>query len=164
MHASSNFVVILQGKKKDRDVAVKYLQQFSEEEFADDKKIVFEETYEIVWLEDIIEEFAKMAKIASNLNFAVSGHVDCSENSGEFMDFGIICKDGAMTVYSSGWDGYDDVKFDEDGDADECYGRYDRFLEMEELGVSDIDTAFEEMCETILEKEWPNVEEVETKD
>ena len=161
MHASSNFVVLLQGTKKDRKIAMKHLQQFAEEDFEDDKKIVFEETYELVWFNDIVDEFVKIAKKAPDLNFAVSGYVDCSENSGEFMDFGIICKGGSMISYSSDWDGYDDVEFDEDGDADECYGRYDRFLEMEELDVSDIDMAFDEMCENIQEQEWIDVSEVD---
>ena len=161
MHASSNFVVLLQGKREDRNIALKYLQQFSEDGFEDDKKLIFEETYEIVWLDDIIDAFAKIVAKAPNLNFAVSGYVDCSENSGEFMDFGIICKEGVMTVYSSDWEGYDDVEFDENGDADECYGRYDRFVEMEELDVGDIDAAFEEMCQEIKEKDWVNIDEVE---
>ena len=161
MHASSNFVVILQGKKNDRKRAKEYLQQFSEEEFEDDKKLIFEETYELVWFHDIVDEFAKIAKEAPDMNFAVSGYVDCSENSGEFMDFGIIYKGGVMVSYSSDWEGYDDVEFDEDGDAEECYGRYDRFLEMEELDVSDIDAALEQMCQEIQEKEWIDIGEVE---
>ena len=135
MHASSNFVALFNGSKKDRKVAIKRLQQFADEELEDDVKVIFEETYEIVWLDDIIEAFTKIVEMAPKLDFAVSGYVDCSENSGEFMDFGIICKDGAMTVYSSDWEGYDDVEFNENGDADECYGRYDRFLEMQDLDV-----------------------------
>lgn len=161
MHASSNFVAILKGKKKDRKIAAKCLQQYADDEFEDDQKIVFEETYELVWLDDIVDVFSKIAKKAPDLQFAVFGYVDCSENSGEFMDFGIICQDGSMAAYSSDWEGYDDIEFNEDGDAEECYGRCDRFIEMEELDVEDIDAAFDEMCQAIKDREWADIGEIE---
>lgn len=151
---------MLKGPSKQRNKAAKILQNYADDELSGQSKIIFEETYELVWLENIITVFAEIAKSAPDLDFAVNGYVDCSENSGEFMDFGLIRKDGLLTIYSADWSGYDDVEIDEDGDADDCYGRYDRFMEMQELDEDDIELAFDEMCDNITSREWLNIEEL----
>lgn len=161
MHASSNFVVIWKGSKKDRKTANEILQEYFDDELEDVQKLIFEETYELVWLEDIIETFVEIAESVPKLNFAVSGYVDCSENSGEFMDFGIIYKNGKLTTYSSDWVTYDDIEINEESEEDECFGRYDRFLEMQELDIDDINSMFKEVCRDIKDMEWSNVDTIE---
>ena len=154
MHASSNLVALFKGSDDDRRKAYKKLQNDFDESFEDGVRLVIEETYEVVWLEDIATVFVRIAKQIPELDFVVSGYVDCSENSGEFMDFGIIYQNGRLEIYSSDWEGYDDVDFDDDGDADDCYGRYDRFLELAEMDVEDTESSFQEMCQMIKEKDW----------
>lgn len=155
MHASSNFVVILNGSRKDRVKANEYIQEYYCDDLYDETKIIFEETYEIVWLEDIVSLFEKIAEEVPKLNFAVSGFVDCSENSGEFMDFGIIKKGERLTTYSSAWLGYDDM--DEDEDDLEHYSRDDRFMDAQELDEENIKEAFKEMVNMIKDQKWCDI-------
>ena len=161
MHASSNFVVIWKGSKKDRKTANEMLQEYFDDELEDKQKLIFEETYELVWLEDIIDAFNEIAETVPKLNFVVSGYIDCSENSGEFMDFGIIYKNVKLTTYYSDWLTYDDIEINEDGEEEECFGRCDRFLEMQEADIDDINTTFKEICQEIKDKKWSNVEVIE---
>ena len=82
----------------------------------------------------------------------------CKRHCQGFKDTGGRCFCDDCDHSNDYWEGYDDVEFDEDGDADECYGRYDRFLEMQDLDVENVDSAFKEICEEIKEKEWPFVD------
>jgi hypothetical protein len=162
MHASSNFIILVKGTTAQRKKVASFLEkEICDISTEDNQLFIVEETYEVVWIDDLAAMFKKLAKKIPQIEFVVSGYVDCSENSGEFMDFGLICKDGILTSYTSDWEGYDDVEFDEDGDADECYGRYDRFIEFEEIDTDDIDAAFDEMCQNIQGQEWVDVSEVE---
>ena len=157
MHASSNFVILLDGKKKDREAVAKMLSEYLDEAESN-KKFVFEETYEVVWLEDIVSLCEEMANTAPDIKFVVSGYVDCSENSGEFMDFGIIYKNGKLTTYSSDWLGYDDLEQNEDGGLEESdeMGRYDRFLELQDLELDNVKEAMQFVIDDIKGRQWLN--------
>jgi hypothetical protein len=103
MHASSNFVVLFNGEEEDLAPITKHLQEFVDVNILEDNRLVVEETYEIVWVEDIIDLFAETVRLSPNVELIVIGYVDCSENSGEIMDFALVYKDFKLETYSSDW-------------------------------------------------------------
>jgi hypothetical protein len=104
-----------------------------------------------------------MVQAAPGIKLLAAGYVDCSENSGEFMDFGIIYKSGKLTVYSSDWEGYDDMTQDEDGEWEESgeMGREDKFMEMQDMDIDDIKEAMRTVISDIKEKKWLSKEVIE---
>lgn len=154
MHASSNFIILLKGTTSARNKAVKFLEkQIEDIDTEDNQLITVEETYEVVWIEDLVDMFKKLAKKIPQVEFVVSGYVDCSENSGEFMDFGMIYEDDMLTICNSDWLGYDN--------EDDDNNREDKFFRHMNMTIVDIDESFDEICTEIKDVEWNTIDSVE---
>ena len=72
--------------------------------FESDGSLNFEESYALVWYEDIVD----VAKVLAGLckgktGFVIDGTVDTSESAGEYMDFYISFKDDVLSCESSPW-------------------------------------------------------------
>ena len=79
----------------------------------------YDESYRLVWLEDIVEVACKLARMCKGkTSFSMRGTIDVSESNGEYMDYVIDFRDD--TLYSSNsvwylnycgtdmWDGYEE--------------------------------------------------------
>lgn len=144
MHTSSNFVVILNGEKEEIIPIQKHLQEFVDINILEDNRFSVEETYEVVRLEDIIDLFAETIRLSPNVELIVVGYIDCTENSGEIMDFAMVYKNLKLKTYSSDWKyaNYDD---------DEIYQMFDMYACNEEL---DDEPDFKEIISEINNIGW----------
>ena len=116
MHAHSDYTIKLVGTEHDRKKAAAILgellqENFDEAGFIETGVAEIEETYEVVFFEDIVDMAERIAGAAANAELTINGTVDTSESAGEYMDFDISYKDGLMTTRSSDWYLYpDDVE------------------------------------------------------
>ena len=116
MHAHSDYTIKLIGTEHDRKKAAAILGELLQENFdaagfVETGVAEIEETYEVVFFEDIVDMAERIAGAAANAELTIEGTVDTSESAGEYMDFDISCKAGQMTTRSSDWYLYpDDVE------------------------------------------------------
>ena len=113
MHAHSDYTIKLIGTEHDRKKAAAILgellqENFDEAGFVETGVAEIEETYEVVFFEDIVDMAERIAGAAANAELTIEGTVDTSESAGEYMDFDISCKAGQMTTRSSDWYLYPD--------------------------------------------------------
>ena len=113
-----------------------------------DNEISYEESYELAWVEEIVNVAAKIAKLCKGkTGFEISGRVDCSLTSGEYMDYKIVFKNDKLYAQNTcwygehcgteEWDEYEDFceAFDcqEDVENDEHTYSEEFFEELDEL-------------------------------
>ena len=125
MNAFSNYTIELVGTDEAIKKATAVLARaFDDESMCGKNRIEIEETYQFVWVEDVAKLAELMVKNAPTISgFTISGTVDTSESSGEYMDFIIKYENESLSVQSSCW--Y--LIFD----ADE-FDDYDEFCEVYE--------------------------------
>lgn len=123
MHACSDYTIKLVGTEDEIENATAVVAvAFHDESLLGKDCIEIEETYQFVWVQDIVKLAELMVKNSPNLSsLTISGTVDTSESAGEYMDFLIKYENGTLTVQSSCWyllldaDEYDDYEeFGED--------------------------------------------------
>lgn len=123
MHACSDYTIKLVGTEEEIEKATAVVAvAFHDESLLGKDCIEIEETYQFVWVQDIVKLAELMVKNSPNLSsLTISGTVDTSESAGEYMDFLIKYENGTLTVQSSCWylildaDEYDDYEeFSED--------------------------------------------------
>lgn len=124
MNAYSNYTIILKGNNAEKTAAADAIHEKmkGENEFDEDGVMEVEQTYDVVWLEDIQAMAAEMAKAAKGCELTIEGLVDTSASAGEYMDFKIQYKEGKLTSYSSCWYLQDSTSFY--GDDYETYCKY----------------------------------------
>lgn len=150
MHANASYTIVAtKAEREELDKMAEVLagslsddfEGENRETFLGSRKCQIDGTYRVVWLEDIVDLCARMAKSALNCEFSVSGTVDCSETSGEFMDFSISYQNRMLTVSSSEWyyevwlgefESYSEY-LDEYGDDSDCISEddFERLMENE---------------------------------
>ncbi len=119
MNAFSNYTIELVGTDEEIKKATAVLARaFDDESMCGKNRIEIEETYQFVWVEDVAKLAELMVKNAPTISgFTISGTVDTSESSGEYMDFIIKYENGSLSVQSSCW--YLILDADEFDDYDE---------------------------------------------
>lgn len=135
MHAHSTYTIKIDGSTEDIKKATAVLAiAFDDESIFGKDSIEIEETYQFVFVPDIVRLAELMATNAPTIScFTISGTVDTSESAGEYMDFIIKYENGSLSVQSSCW--YLIMYTDEFNDYDEfceVYGGYSE-EEYEEL-------------------------------
>ena len=69
-----------------------------------DNSIEFEESYRLVWLEDLVDAARKLSRLCKGkTSFTMSGTIDTSESAGEYMDYRIEFKEDMLKVRNSPW-------------------------------------------------------------
>lgn len=117
MHAHSDYKIEIYGADEEvANVAEVLANAFEKDEFFRFDKTDFirdgvlnvEETYKVVFLEDITALALEMAKAAMGSTFTIEGFIDTSESAGEYMDFLISYTEGELEEKSSCWYMYPD--------------------------------------------------------
>lgn len=112
MHAHSTFTIKFAGEpelirkqiafvKNKVEMEDRYLGGIEADD--DTNEILIEETYRFVWVEDIYDLLCDVADNEKTVTFNCSGTVDCSENSGEYMDFAAIYDGKDVSLDSTDW-------------------------------------------------------------
>lgn len=131
MNACSDYTIKLVGTDEDVKMATTVLANaFDDESMLGMKCIKIEETYEFVWVEEVVKLAEQMVKQAPTISgFTISGTVDAM-SSGENMSFIIKYENGSLTVQTSCWylivdvdyvDNYDDFCEIYEGRSEEEY-------------------------------------------
>ena len=127
MHAHSDYKIVIRGNEAEKTAIAEILAKaFEGGEFfklnKDDvikgRIINVEETYDVVFLEDITNMALEMAKAAIGSEFSIEGVIDTSESAGEYMNFKISYSHGRLEERSSFWyaypnDGLEDMSYEE---------------------------------------------------
>lgn len=117
MHAHSDYKIEIYGADEEvANVAEVLANAFEKDEFFRFDKTDFirdgvlnvEETYKVVFLEDITALALEMAKAAMGSTFTIEGVIDISESAGEYMNFLISYTEGELEEKSSCWYMYPD--------------------------------------------------------
>lgn len=117
MHAHSDYKIEIYGADEEvANVAEVLANAFEKDEFFRFDKTDFirdgvlnvEETYKVVFLEDITALALEMAKAAMGSTFTIEGVIDTSESAGEYMNFLISYTEGELEEKSSCWYMYPD--------------------------------------------------------
>lgn len=132
MHAHSDYTIKIIGNDDDKTAIMDVIscKLKDNDKFDEDGVMEVEQTYDVVWLEDIQTLAAEMAKAAKECEFTIEGVVDTSESGGEYMDFKIQYKEGKLTSDSSCW--YIEDSTDTYGDNYETYCEEKEYEEGEE--------------------------------
>lgn len=131
MHAYSNYTIILVGAEDEIKKATAVLAvAFHDESLTGKDFIEIEETYQFVWVQDVVKLAELMVKNSPNLSsLTISGTVDTSESAGEYMDFLIEYENGTLSVQSSCW--YVILNAEEFADYEEFSEFYEGYSEEE---------------------------------
>ena len=131
MHACSDYIIRLIGSEDAIRTATTVLAEtFQDESLIGESCITIEETYDVVWVEDIAKLAEVMTKTTPNISsFTITGTVDTSESAGEYMDFLIKYENNTLSVQSSCW--YVLLDTDEFEDYEEFCDEYEGYSEGE---------------------------------
>ena len=108
MHAHTDMTLVISGNL-DVDLAVQILSVVANEATDvdlsfDDNVLSFEESYRLVWYEDLVAVAISLAKLCEGkVNFEMSGTIDTSESAGEYMDYNIEFKENILWTQCSCW-------------------------------------------------------------
>lgn len=105
MHAHSDYTIKLVGTEEEIENATAVVAAaFHDESLRGKDCIEIEETYQFVWVWDVVKLAESMVKNSPNLSLlTISGTVDTSESCGEYMNFLIKYENSTLTVQSSCW-------------------------------------------------------------
>ena len=114
MHAYSSYTILLKGETKELEHPLAVLREcFKGDKYntipefpsgtSNSLEISISGTYEVVFLDDIVDMAKKMAAAAKKISFSIGGTIDTSESCGQYMDFDISYEGGVLTVESSYW-------------------------------------------------------------
>ena len=151
MHAYSHYVVAILGDDEDVSVGMEFLKETVNEDIDINPIVMIDENYDIVWIHDIIEMAIETAKKIPDSKFVFSGFVDCTENCGEVMQFGIVYENQELKIYNSDWIYFDD-------DIEEIYYNLESYATDDEALVED---CFEEIVSDIQSKNWNNYDTID---
>ena len=170
MHAHSSYDIRIEGTQEEIDAIAEVVSEFVGEEVEQDSNISVEETYECVWLEDIVVLAIQMAKAAPAAKFEIEGVVDTSESAGEYMDFLITYKDKQLVSKNSCWyvtmnayayadyEEFSEDYLDENDEPRFTEEQYEEFLEGDyyilESGNGDCVNEVPLDCEKVVEIDW----------
>ena len=117
MHAHSDYKIEIYGADEEVAAVAEVLAnafekdaffRFDKADFIRDGILNVEETYAVVFLEDITALALEMAKVAMASTFTIEGVIDTSESAGEYMNFLICYTEGELEEKSSCWYMYPD--------------------------------------------------------
>lgn len=119
MHAYTDFQFVFTGSKAQKQILVEMLEEtFGEDEIEKEGKFyMIEESYDLVFAEDIADFAIQMARNAPKAGFVITGTIDSSESAGEYMDFRFCYENGKLTEELSDW--YLEVEAEEDSSYEE---------------------------------------------
>jgi len=105
MHAHSDYTIKIKGNNDEKTAVAEAINQHLRGEYGFDKEGIMEveDTYEVVWLEELQSMAVEMAKAAKGCEFTIEGVVDTSESAGEYMDFKIQYNEGTLASDNSCW-------------------------------------------------------------
>ena len=91
---------------------------FDKDKFIRSRYLRVERSHNVVYLQGITEIAGKIASVSFDSNFVISGIVNASESSGEYMNFAISYAEGELIERSSFWyrepdDYIDDMSYEE---------------------------------------------------
>ena len=151
MHAYGHYVVGILGNDENVSVGMEFLKDTINEDIDINPIVMIDENYDVVWIHDIIEMAIEMAKKIPDSKFVFSGFVDCTENCGEVMQFGIVYENQELKIYNSDWIYFDD-------DIEEIYYNLESYAIDDQALVED---CFEEIVSDIQSKNWNNYDTID---
>lgn len=116
MHAHSSYRITIDSsgdiaKKAFSFVVSKFSKSESDTEITIDNNnvIVINDTYDYVFLDEIVDFAKGLNKFLEGILFRIEGMIDTSESAGEYMDFKIQAEGKKITVLSSPWYTVEDI-------------------------------------------------------
>lgn len=107
MHAHTSFTLTFSSLPEENKKQIEDFMSRPEYDLGDVKidnnEFKIEETYGVVFIEDVITFMKAIAKLSPDSAFTAKGCVDTSESAGEYMDFEITFKDMILTAKYSEW-------------------------------------------------------------
>lgn len=107
MHAHADFnITITKSSNAELTKITEYIESLdlrNTEVSIDGNNVSVEDSYDIVFLDDIIDFVEEIAALCPNVSFTVKGCTDTSESAGEYLDFEMKYENKKITVKWSDW-------------------------------------------------------------
>ena len=142
MHAHTRYKIEITGKEAEIYKVAKLLSDtflgdtLHIQKDDDTIKIELNDSYSVVFKEDIVKLAKDMAKIGRDVTFRLTGVIDTSESAGEYMDFDITYDGYVLTLKFTDWYLDLDVR---------SYESYEEFLEDTEHEIEISKEYYEEL-------------------
>lgn len=107
MHAHADFnITITKSSNTELTKITEYIESLdlqNTEVSIDGNNVSVEDSYDIVFLDDIIDFVEEIAALCPNVSFTVKGCTDTSESAGEYLDFEMKYENKKITIKWSDW-------------------------------------------------------------